>query len=95
MLLFMAVLVAADSHPFFVSLLAGVIRGALRSRCAGSDNQHLYHHRRVPRRRERLFDRASIVGLPTDELAEQTKGSRPGISRVERIAILQSVRYGD
>ena len=36
-----------------------------------------------------------IVGVTTDELAEEVKGSRPIVSFLERAAILQSVRYVD
>lgn len=36
-----------------------------------------------------------IVGVTVDELAEQVKGVRPFIPLVERMAIVQSVRYVD
>lgn len=36
-----------------------------------------------------------IVGVTTDDLAEQTKGARPIIPLVERMAIVQSVRHVD
>lgn len=36
-----------------------------------------------------------IVGVTTDGLAEQTKGTRPIIPLVERMAIVQSLRYVD
>ncbi len=36
-----------------------------------------------------------IVGVTTDELAVETKGERPVIPLVERMAIVQSVRYVD
>lgn len=36
-----------------------------------------------------------IVGVTTDELAEQVKGELPIVSFLERMAILQSLRYVD
>lgn len=36
-----------------------------------------------------------IVGVTTDDLAQETKGHRPLISLMERMAIVQSVRYVD
>lgn len=36
-----------------------------------------------------------VVGVSTDELAERSKGSRPYIPLLERMAIIQHVRYVD
>lgn len=36
-----------------------------------------------------------VVGVTTDELAEEAKGSRPVVSFLERMAILQSLRVVD
>jgi glycerol-3-phosphate cytidylyltransferase len=36
-----------------------------------------------------------VVGVTTDELAEQVKGEPPVISFLERMAIVQSIRYVD
>lgn len=36
-----------------------------------------------------------VVAVTTDELAEQTKGERPVVPALERMAIVQSMRYVD
>ena len=36
-----------------------------------------------------------VVGVTTDELAERTRGARPAVPLLERMAIIQSMRYVD